>query len=106
MAANTTPDHVRLAAQKAQRIATLVHEMRKEAEELEDLYWAQDLNTVTDDPRPSFVDVDDRGNIRGTTITPALLVSSVVFVQAVKSFLTGQSVTPQNFWSVLRRIVF
>jgi hypothetical protein len=106
MATNTTPEHVRLAAQKAQRIAALLHEVRREVSDLEDLYWAQDLNTVNDSPRPDFVELDPRGNITGTKITPAQLVSSVVFTEALGKFLTGQAVTPQNFWSVLRRLVF
>lgn len=106
MASNTTPDHVKLAAQKAQRIASLMHEIRRETADLEDLYWAQDLNTVNDNPRPNFVELDDRGNIRGTSLTPAQLVGAVVFIEALGKFLTGQAVTPQNFWSVLRRLVF
>lgn len=106
MATNTTPEHVKLAAQKAQRIAALLHEVRREVVDLEDLYWAQDLNTANDDPRPAFVEVDARGNIQGTNITPAQLVSSVYFTTEFGKFLTGQATSPQNFWSVLRRLVF
>lgn len=106
MASNTTPEHVRIASQKAQRIAALVHELRKEAAEFEDLYWGQDLNTVTGSPAPSFVVTDERGNISGTSMTPAQLVGAMFFTEQLKAFLTGQPVQAQNFWAAIRRIVF